>query len=232
MGDEMARKGYRKIQASNEWEWDLKSLSGAFLVSCLALWAVFTYSSYELGKVNLPGPPGGKQEKTEFSLGGIRFGMTPETVRRLNPSFSLGKASAGNQTGTFISSSGGVYKVSFLDARGGRKAFRLRFDRSYDNFDENDLIFKISEKFGRPATSNCYNSSFTGSKECRFSWLVAGISLKAVISHFIIRGKKGRTTLMLIAVDTLIEGRRLRSLRGPSKDQAAYRLKKGAPLPF
>ncbi len=226
----MARIGYRKVQNPDRWDWNLKSLSFAFLLSSLALWAVFSYSRKELYIAGVEPSP--SAEKTEFSLGGISFGMTPEAVRRLNPSLSLDEGSDGNLTAAFVSSNGGAYTVYFLKGKGGQKAFRLRFVRSYDRFDENDLISKISAKFGRPATSNCYKSSFTGSKECRFSWLVAGISLEAVISRFVSGGKKGRPTLMLSAVDTRTEGRRLRSLREPRKGQAAYRLKGGNPFPF
>lgn len=229
----MARIGYRKVQNPDGWDWNLKSLGLAFVLSSLALWAVYSYSTkgFHIAGVEA-GPPAEKTEKSEFSLGGIRFGMTPETVRRLNPSLSLDEGDAGNLTGTFVSSNGGAYTVYFLNANGAQKSFGLRFVRSYDGFDENDLISKISAKFGRPATSNCYKSSFMGSKECQFSWLAGGISLKAVISRFVSGGKKGRATLMLIAVDTLIEGRRLRSLREPVKSDPAYPLKGENPFPF
>ncbi len=150
-----------------------------------------------------------------LQLASVTLGMTPAEVRRLHPTLALTPVETGEIMGTFVFR-GVPYTVWFLSRDDGEKAFRIRADEVFPTFTEADFQARFAEKFGRPATSDCTWSKFSGTNECRFRWWPSdGASLN--VSTTVVKTPAGRpqTTLTTVLADTYLEGKRRRARRGP-----------------
>ena len=152
-----------------------------------------------------------KVKKDKFKLEGVSLGMTPEMVRRLHSNLILTDRGDGEKKGTYVSEKGGAFTTLFLDADGGRKAYRMQFVQAYKSLTESEIIGRLSKGYGIPATSSCLRRAVRRILECRYSWLVSGgVSLNALIRERRDGYGAVRTEFTLNAVDTNLEGKKKR----------------------
>jgi len=150
-------------------------------------------------------------KKEGFQIGGVKLGMTPDKVSRIHPGLSLTVVRTGGNLGTYVSK-GGTYSVWFLDKQKGEKAYRIRYDQTFKNASETEILRRISSKYGHPATSECDGGVIAGARKCRYNWWAkGGVSLNVTIKETRAASGAVSTDFSLTATDSYMEGKKLRT---------------------
>ncbi|NQV48129.1 MAG: hypothetical protein HQ504_10145 [Rhodospirillaceae bacterium] len=144
-----------------------------------------------------------------FKMGGVSLGMTQKTVKQLHPNMDLASLGHGESTATFVVD-GGNYTIWFIDLKGLKSAYRMRYDQTFATRTEAEILDKIGSKYGKPVTSECIKVGFDPRK-CVFQWWPSsGIALNVSTTEIDKSSGKRHTQVTIIATDTYLNGKRLR----------------------
>ena len=161
------------------------------------------------------------QQTDRYRIGGIAFGMTPPAVQRLRPDFTPVAVSSNATVGRFRDG-GANHTVWFTDTADGERAYRIRFDRIFRAAAEEMILGELGRKLGLPAVSRCTRRHADGKKECRFDWWPAdGVSIRAVSRVSTDAAGRNRIALTVIAEDSYLMGRKMRSRQARNRAPAA-----------
>ena len=164
------------------------------------------------------------QQTDRFRIGGIAFGMTPPAVQRLRPDFRP-VAVRGSATVGRFSDGGANHTVWFTEAADGKRAYRIRYDRTFRAAAEEMILGELGRKLGLPAASRCKRRHADGKKECRFDWWPAdGVSIRAVSRVSTDAAGRDRIALTVIAEDSYLMGRRMRTRQARNRAPAALKV--------
>jgi len=137
-----------------------------------------------------------------FQMDGVYLGMTPDDVHRVHPSQRLEPASNGEQAGLFRHHEGD-YRVSFRAPDWGGRAYRIQSVHYFPKVSYLELLTEVTNRYGRPAGSDCGAPGNTIAILCRLFWKMTGVKLTAEIRTSTTEaGDMARTALTITATDT------------------------------
>lgn len=161
-----------------------------------------------LSAANTKGSPFTPTQRGKLDIGPASIGESVQTFLKRNPNASLRRAGNGSRV-ALVTNSTGDFAVSFLSDHDGGKAYRVRYENTFLQLTEADLLGRLSTKFGQPLTSKCTRQSYRNGRQCDLSWrsrnavrIAANLNTTA-IAH----GQRKQTRLRLEAVDTVVEQR-------------------------
>ncbi len=172
-----------------------------------------------------------KLEQT-FKLGGVSLGMSTEVVRKKHPNINL-KSLGRGETAASFSFEDAHYIVWFVTIDGQEKAYRMRYDQSFNSRTEEEILNSIGDEHGKPGTSECTKAGELARK-CNFQWWPSGsISLSVSTTEVKSATNHSRTDVTMIATDTYLDGKRMRLKSNPTGIAPTITQKTGAEkLPF
>lgn len=153
----------------------------------------------------------GSGAEESLKIGGITLGTTSAALSREHPSLILTTESNGEQTGTFAKD-GSLYRLWFLSPESGGRSYRLYYETTVAGQANDDIVASIAAKAGNPASSECDDKTPTVT-ECRYQWFPPdGISLNATLRMTADPYRASyMTEVKVVAIDTLLDGKRLRT---------------------
>ncbi len=197
-------------------------LIGLCLVAFLGIGAFYSFStSWSIGDLtsllqkragNFNFLDNMKPPDRNFRMAGVALGMSPKQVQKMHPRLSVATSSNGSKRAHYFLDKA-TYTVWFMKDRGVEKAYRMRVDKTFNNWTEEKIMKVVGRTYGRPATSDCAGQRISNVHRCRFSYLGKdGVSLGINIRTLKSKSKGSRVEMSLSIIDTLLEGKRQRSL--------------------
>lgn len=173
-------------------------------------------------------------DTTSFKMGGVSLGMSVDKVKRMHSNIELKAVASGETIGSF-NYEGANYILWFVKVDGRDKAYRIRYDQSFTDRTETQILDAIGDKHGKPGTSECTKAG-AEARKCHFQWWPSGgIALNVITTERTPPGGERRTEVTMIATDTYLDGKRMRlrkALRAPLPTQGKQGKKTPAKLPF
>lgn len=214
----MARKRHyrkRSKQAAG-----LPLLVGMCLVALLGVGAFYSFStSWTIGdlsdllgkrKSNFGFLENLSAADRNFSMAGVSLGMSPSQIKQQHPRLSVATSADGNKKAHYFLDNAS-YSIWFVKERGKDKAYRMRINKSFNDWTEKKIMAVMGRTYGRPATANCTGKQISNSHRCQFSYLGKdGIALGVNIRTIKGPNKGSKVELTLDVIDTVLEGKRRR----------------------
>ena len=153
-----------------------------------------------------------KEKIEKLNLGGLSTGITLKEMRRLYPELTLKGPARGPVMAVFVKDDK-QYVLWFKKPNDTAKAYRVRYRYELTGVKEEDVLFLLGQKFGRPATSECSRNRQNNIDTCTWQWWVAdGISVQGQ-SRTNPADKGQRIVVILTAEDAYLSGKKKRSGR-------------------
>lgn len=147
------------------------------------------------------------KKEDDFKINGMSLGMTPDRIRGLYPSLTVKLDNNGAMKGSYTANDAN-YTVSFTKQGGSQKAFQIRYDKNFKDMTEEQILQRIGQRFGRPASTNCTRSGLRNSSGCHFRWWLRGNTVLNVYTTVVTdKSGKTRTGLSMVAADSYLEGK-------------------------
>jgi len=166
-----------------------------------------------LSTAETTGSPFNPTRRGKMHIGPASIGESVQTFLERNPGASLRRAGNGSRV-ALVNDPTGAFAVSFLSDHDGGQAFRVRYENTFKELSEEDLMGRLSAKFGAPLTSKCVRRTYREGRQCDLSWRSQKAVRVSANLHTVAvaHGERRETRLQLEAVDTALE-QRLRSGR-------------------
>ena len=153
-----------------------------------------------------------KTKDKKFQLGEIKLGSSLASLKKSRPDSIIGVTASGKITAAYKEGSA-IYSAWYGEEGPRNFSYRMRYDNSFTDTDEDAIIYEISERHGAPSTNSCNARITDGMRACKFTWWLSdGVRLDVQTRTPI--KSNDRVNLTIIATDTRLKGRVQRGVEG------------------
>ncbi|MCK5167534.1 MAG: hypothetical protein KAQ66_09445 [Rhodospirillaceae bacterium] len=153
-----------------------------------------------------------KTKNQRFQLGEIKLGSSLVSLKKSRPDSVVGVTASGQITAAYKEGSA-IYTAWYGEEGPKDFSYRMRYDNTFSDTDEDAIIYEISERHGSPSTNSCNARITDGVRACKFTWWLSdGVRLEVVTRTPIKSNNK--INLTIIATDTRLKSRIQRGVEG------------------
>ena len=153
-----------------------------------------------------------KSKNQRFQLGEIKLGSSLASLKKSRPDSIVGVTASGKISAAYKEGSA-IYTAWYGEEGPKDFSYRMRYDNTFSNTDEDAIIYEISERHGAPSTNSCNARITDGMRACKFTWWLSdGVKLE-VATRTPIKSNDS-VSLTMIATDTRLKNRVNRGAEG------------------
>ena len=153
-----------------------------------------------------------KTKNQRFQLGEMKLGSSLASLKKSRPDSVVGISASGQISAAY--KEGSATYSAWYGKEGPRDfSYRMRYDNTFADADEDAIIYEISERHGAPSTNSCNARITDGMRACKFTWWLSdGVKLDVQTRTPI--KSNDHVSLTIIATDTRLKSRIRRGVEG------------------
>ncbi len=157
-----------------------------------------------------------KNKNQRFQLGEIKLGSSLASLKKSRPDSIVGVTASGKISAAY-KEGGAIYTAWYGEEGPKNFSYRMRYDNTFSNTDEDAIIYEISERHGTPSTNSCNARITDGVRACKFTWWLSdGVKLEVATRTPIKSTDSANDSVKvaMIATDTRLKSRVNRGAEG------------------